>query len=43
MVNSKLIYGISVWGGVWEIPGILNDVRRSAISLIKKDNKKPCG
>ena len=40
LFNSKLIYGISVWGGVWEIPGILNDVRRSAISLTKEDNKK---
>ena len=38
--NSKLIYGISVWGGVWDIPGILNDVRRCATSLTKDENRQ---
>ena len=40
LFNSKLIYGISVWGGVWNIPGILNDVDRSSPSLTKEDNRQ---
>ena len=30
LFNSKLIYGISVWGGVWNLPGVLDEEKRNS-------------
>ena len=37
---SKLIYCINVWGGVWRIPGILDDKRRSSPTITLEDHRK---
>ena len=37
---SKLVYCISVWGGVWNLPGVLDDQARSLTSISKDDMRK---
>ena len=37
---SKLVYCISVWGGVWNLPGVLDDQDRSLTSISKQDMGK---
>ena len=37
MFNSKLVYCISVWGGVWNLPGVLDEQQRSLTSISKED------
>ena len=38
--NNKLIYGITVYGGVWGLPGILNDDPVNSTSFTKEDMRK---
>ena len=38
--NSKLIYGITVYGGVWGLPGGLNDDPVNATPITKEDMRK---
>ena len=38
--NSKLIYAISVWGGVWKLPGVLDMENRCSPTLTKEDNRQ---
>ena len=38
--TSKLIYGITVYGGVWGIPGIFNEVPVNSTSISKEDMRK---
>ena len=40
MFTSKLIYGITVWGAVWGIPGDLDQEKRRSISTTKEDMQK---
>ena len=40
MFTSKLIYGITVWGAVWGIPGDLDQEKRRSISTTKEDMRK---
>ena len=40
MFYSKLVYCISVWGGVWDLPGVLDDQVRSLTSISKEDMRK---
>ena len=37
---SKLVYCISVWGDVWDLPGVLDDQVRSVTSISKEDMRK---
>ena len=37
MFNSKLIYCISIWGAVWDLPGVLDNQVRSITSISKMD------
>ena len=37
---SKLMNCISVWGGVWNIPGILDDKKRCNPAITLEDNRK---
>ena len=37
---SKLIYCISVWGGVWNIPGILDDKRRCNPAITLENHRR---
>ena len=40
LFTSKLIYGITVYGGVWGLPGIYNEEPINAISITKEDMRK---
>ena len=40
MFYSKLVYCISVWGDVWDLPGVLDDQVRSVTSISKEDMRK---
>ena len=40
LFTSKLIYCITVYGGVWGIPGILNESTINSISITKEDIRK---
>ena len=40
LFNGKLIYGISVWGSVWNLPGVLDIERRYSPALSKDDHNK---
>ena len=40
LFNSKLIYGISVWGGVWNLPGVFDLEKRNSPTLTKEDNRQ---
>ena len=40
MFNSKLIYCISVWGGVWNLPGVYDDKKRCNPTITLEDNRK---
>ena len=40
LFNGKLIYGISVWGSVWNLPGVLDIERRHSPALSKDDHNK---
>ena len=40
LFNSKLIYGISVWGGIWNLPGSFDIERRNSPTLTKEDNRQ---
>ena len=40
MFTSKLIYCITVYGGVWGIPGILNEDQVNSMSITKEDMRK---
>ena len=40
LFTSKLIYGITVYGGVWGIPGILNVDPVNSTSISKEDMRK---
>ena len=40
MFYSKLVYCISVWGDVWDLPGVLDDQVRSLTSISKEDMRK---
>ena len=40
LFNSKLVYGISLWGGVWKLPGVLDMERRSSPTITKDDCNK---
>ena len=40
MFTSKLIYGITVWGAVWGIPGDLDQETRRSITTTKEDMRK---
>ena len=40
LFNSKLVYCISVWGGVWNLPGVLDEQQRSLTSISKEDMGK---
>ena len=40
MFNSKLIYRITVYGGVWGLPGKLNDDPVKSTSISKEDMRK---
>ena len=40
LFNSKLIYGISAWGSVWDLPGVLDTEQRNSPSLTLEDNHK---
>ena len=40
LFNSKLIYGITVYGGVWGLPGILNEDPINSTSISKEDMRK---
>ena len=38
--TSKLIYGITIFGGVWGLPGILNEDPINSTSITKNDMRK---
>ena len=40
MFTSKLIYGITVYGGVWGLQGILNDDAVNSTSISKEDMRR---
>ena len=40
LFTSKLIYGITVYGGVWGLPGIYNEEPINATSITKEDMRK---
>ena len=40
LFTSKLIYGITVWGAVWGIPGDMDVEKRRSISTTKEDMRK---
>ena len=40
LFQSKLIYGITVWGNVWNIPGNLDVENRLSPSLTKEDLRR---
>ena len=40
MFTSKLIYGITIYGGVWNLPGILNENPINSTSIRKEDMRK---
>ena len=40
MFNSKLIYCITVWGAVWNLPGVMDDQVRSITSISKEDMRR---
>ena len=42
MFSSKLTYGMSVWGRIWDVPGSLDEMAdvRTSPSLTKKDARK---
>ena len=42
MFSSKLTYGITVWGRIWNIPGSLDEeaLGRTSQSLTKEDLRK---
>ena len=40
LFTSKLIYGITVWGAVWGIPGDMDVENRRSISTTKEDMRK---
>ena len=40
MFTSKLIYGITIYGGVWGLPGILNEDPINSTSITKNDMRK---
>ena len=37
---SKLIYCLSVWGGMWNLPNVLDDNRRCNPTITLEDNRK---
>ena len=37
---SKLIYCMSLWGSVWDIPGILDETERTSPTISKEDVRK---
>ena len=40
MITSKLIYGISVYGGVWGLPEIMHEEQIHSKSITKEDMRK---
>ena len=40
LFSSKIYYCITVWGGVWDIPGDLNDVDGRNMSITKDEMRK---
>ena len=40
LFTSKLIYGITIYGGVWGLPGIMNDDPVNSTSITKEDMRK---
>ena len=38
--SSKMMYGMSVWGRVWQIPGSLDEETRTSSSITKEDLRK---
>ena len=40
LFNSKLIYGITVYGGIWGLPGVLNEDPVHSTSINKEDMRK---
>ena len=40
LFTSKLIYGITIYGGVWGLPGIMNDEPMNSTSITKEDMRK---
>ena len=38
--NSKLMYGMTAWGRVWDIPGSLDEEKRTSSSITKDDLRK---
>ena len=38
--TSKLIYGITVWGGIWGLPGSLDETNRKSTSITKEYMRK---
>ena len=40
LFNSKLIYGITVYGGVWGLPGIFTEDATNSTGITKEDMRK---
>ena len=40
MFSSKLIFGITVWGRVWDIPGSMDEESRTCPTMTKEDIRK---
>ena len=40
LFSSKLMYGITVWGRVWGIPGSLDEEARASRTMTKEDLRK---
>ena len=40
LFTSKLIYGITIYGGVWGLPGVLNEDPINSTSITKEDMRK---
>jgi hypothetical protein len=40
LFTSKLIYGITIYGGVWGLPGVLNEDHINSTSITKEDMRK---
>ena len=40
LFSGKLIYGITAWGTVWDLPGVLDMEKRCSPSLTLEDNRK---
>ena len=42
LFNSKMLYGITVWGRVWQIPGSMDEDQntRTSPSITKEDVRK---